>query len=231
VPGGADDKGLSALMNGKGEGGGHTHNFATVKVDAATQRQLDYQLAQVRLLIDKYPTVRDAEASGYHRSGPYSPGLGTHYTGPLGLNTDGDMDSEDLAHPTLIYDGLAPDSPLAGFMYQIYSLNTAKGPEGFAGPNDHWHYHTNVCIVFHPNGEIDAPLGADTTASKELCDKYGGSVIANTGYMLHVWVVPGYESPQGVFSNVNAKLTCSDGTYYVVPPEELGLKQNACKNV
>jgi hypothetical protein len=39
------------------------------------------------------------------------------------------------------------------------------------------------------------------------------------------------ESPQGVFSNVNAKLTCSDGTYYVVPPEELGLKQNACKNV
>jgi hypothetical protein len=230
LPAAGDDKGLSAVMNGQGEGGGHTHNIAAVPISARVKRQLDAQLAQTRLLIDKYPTVADAEAHGYHRSGPFAPGLGTHYTGPMGVNLDGKMSIEDLAHPTLIYDGYAPDSKLAGFMYQIFSLDTTKGPEGFAGPNDHWHYHTNVCIVVHPNGELDAPLGADTTASKALCDKYGGALIANTGYMLHVWVVPGYESPQGVFSNVNAKITCSDGTYYMVKPTELGSSKNACRN-
>jgi hypothetical protein len=225
-----DDKGLSAVMNGQGEGGGHTHNNTEVPISRRVKRQLDAQLAQVKLLIDKYPTVAVAEAHGYHRSGPYVPALGTHYTGPGSVNLDGTMSIEDLAHPTLIYDGYAPDSPLAGFMYQIFSTDTKHAPEGFAGPNDHWHYHTNVCIVVRPNGEIDAPLGADTTSTKALCDKYGGFVIPNTGYMLHVWVVPGYSSPQGVFSNLNSRMTCEDGTYYIVKPEELGTRLNACRD-
>ena len=81
-------------------------------------------------------------------------------------------------------------------------------------------------------GGIDAPLGADTTATPELCAKYpGGRLIANTGYMVHVWTVPGYESSQGTFSNVNPKITCPDGTYYVVTPEETGTRSNICKDV
>ena len=35
--------------------------------------------------------------------------------------------------------------------------------------------------------------------------------------MVHVWTVPGYESPQGVFSELNPKMTCPDGTYFTVP--------------
>jgi hypothetical protein len=228
-----DDKGLSKIMNGKGEGGGHTHNDTVVPVDAATQQLLDAQLAHTKPLIAKYPTVKDAEAAGYHRQGPFSPGLGAHYSGPgatkvsFGPTLEGDA----LDNPMLIFDGIDPDSKLAGFMYNIFSLDTQNPPEGFAGPNDHWHYHTDVCLVMRPDGGVDAPLGADASATKELCDKYNGRLIANTGYMAHVWPVPGYESPQGLFSNLNAKITCPNGTYYIVAQEEIGTRSNACKDV
>jgi hypothetical protein len=224
----ADDKGLSLVMNGQGEGGGHTHDVAEVKLDEATQKELDAQLAHTKPLIDNFPTVRDAEAAGYTRSGPFGPGVGAHYRKKGGgvPNPDGWMDPEDIADGMLIYDGVEPDSKLAGFMF--LSFGSDKAPEGFAGPNDQWHFHTNVCIVVRPDGTIDSPLGADTTATKDLCDKYGGAIIPNTGYMVHLWTVPGYESPQGLFSNANAKLTCEDGTYHHVPMEEIGLRTSTC---
>jgi hypothetical protein len=226
----ADDMGLSLLMNGQGEGGGHTHEVAEVQLDRSTQRELDAQLALTDTLTEKYPTVAAAVADGYYRQGPFSPGLGAHYAkrGARSLNPDGRMDPEDIAGATLIFDGIEPDSPLAGFMFNSFGAD--KAPEGFAGPNDLWHFHTNVCIVMTPEGNIDTPLGADTSASKELCDKYGGVLIANTGYMAHVWTVPGYESPQGVFSNVNAKITCDDGTYHVIEPEEIGHRTTTCRD-
>ncbi len=227
-----DDKGLSLLMNGQGEGGGHTHDTSLVALDPGTQQLLDDQLAQTRPLIDRYPTVAAAEAAGWHRAGPYSPGLGAHYVNnTVSRAPGGVLADDDLEHPTLIYDGIEPTAKLAGFMYQILSLDTQNPPEGFVGPNDHWHYHTNVCLTVRPDGGTDAPLGADQSATKELCDKYNGRLIPNTGYMVHVWTVPGYESPQGVFSNVNAKLTCPNGTYYTVPLEEIGTRTNVCRDV
>jgi hypothetical protein len=226
-----DDKGLSLVMNGQGEGGGHSHAVAEVDLDPATQAELDAQLAKTQELVAKYPTVADAEAAGFYRQGPFAPGLGTHYGGKnVSINKDGLMDDADLAAPTLIYDGIEPDSKLAGFMYLIYSLDTENPPEGFAGASDQWHFHTNVCIAPRPGGGLDAPLGADTTTTQEVCDKYGGTLIANTGYMVHVWTVPGYESSQGTFSNVNPKLACADGTYYTIPLEEIGSRTNVCRD-
>jgi hypothetical protein len=226
-----DDKGLSLLMNGQGEGGGHTHDNSEAPLDEATQRELDAQLAKTQEFVQKYPTVKDAEAAGYRRQGPFGPGLGAHYMKGASVSLASTMTDEALANPTLIYDGIDPDSQLAGFMYNIFSTDTQNPPEGFAGPNDHWHYHTNVCLVFRPDGGVDAPLGADTSAPKSLCDQYKGVLVANTGYMVHVWTVPGWESPQGVFSNVNASITCPNGTYYQVPLEEIGNRSNTCKDV
>lgn len=226
-----DDKGLSLLMNGQGEGGGHTHDTSVKALDADTQAKLDAQLAKTQKFVKLFPTVKDAEAAGYTRQGPYSPGLGTHYSNASGVSMGPTLSDEDLEHPTLIYDGVEPESKLAGFMYNIFSMDTQNPPEGFVGPNDHWHFHTNVCLVRRPGGGIDAPLGADTSAPKELCDKYGGAIIANTGYMVHVWTVPGYESPQGLFSNLNAKMTCPNGTYYTVAMEEIGTRKNVCRDV
>jgi hypothetical protein len=78
----------------------------------------------------------------------------------------------------------------------------------------------------------DPPLlGADASATQELCDQYGGRLIANTAYMVHVWPVPGYESDEGMFSNLNSKLTCPNGTYYTVPMDEIGHRTNVCADV
>ena len=95
-------------------------------------------------------------------------------------------------------------------------------PEGFAGGNDIWHYHTDVCIVSGKDGSIDTPFGADTTVSKAMCDGVHGSLDNRTPYMLHTWVVPGYDSPQGVFSHLDEAITCHDGTYHVIPLNNIG---------
>jgi hypothetical protein len=127
----------------------------------------------------------------------------------------------------LIYDGIEDDSRLAGFMYMAYQ---ADPPEGFVGDLDKWHFHTSTCIVFTPDG-IDTPFGADLTGiTEEMCQAEGGSLIEFTGYMVHVWTVPGYESPEGLFSDLNPKITCPDGTYYTIETREIGDADTTCLN-
>jgi len=219
-----DDKGLSALSNG------HHHVIGPeAPLDAATRAQLTHQIAATQQVAQQLPTVAAAEAAGYHRAGPYSPGLGAHYIRPSGegLNFDGVMDDADLGAPlAIIYDGTNPDSPIAGFMY--YSMSKDE-PQGFAGPNDHWHYHTNTCIKYNADASIDAPFGADSDVPADLCVQAGGQVLEQTQWMVHVWSVPGWESQQGLFGEVNPALSCPDGTYYQRPLEQWGTNPlNSC---
>jgi hypothetical protein len=220
-----NDKGLSKLVNG------HQHASGIVEIDNATQAQLSVQLAQTVKLVERYPNIAAAEAAGWRRAGPFSPGLGTHYT-RFSLNGAPDEVIQGVdgpMSPTLIFDGIEPDAPIAGFMYMSYA-GGGKEPQGWIGPNDHWHYHDNVCIAYK-NGRIEAPLGADDPdVTQEMCSKYGGRLIKNTGYMVHVWTVPGYESSRGVFSEVNPAITCPDGTYHRVGLEEVGFLTSTCKN-
>jgi hypothetical protein len=95
-------------------------------------------------------------------------------------------------------------------------MTGAKDPQGFAGPNDVWHVHHDICIKSGKNGVIDSPLGADHDATQEQCDAVGGNLLKQTQYLLHVWVVPGYESPEGVFSHLSSTVTCADGTYNTI---------------
>jgi hypothetical protein len=206
-----DDKGLSALHNG------HQHGTAPeVKLDPATQTALSQQLNQLSALVARYPNIAAAEAAGYRRAGPFSPGLGTHYGG-FGRSFPEDVVQgvDGPLTPMLVFDGTAPDSPIAGFMLLTYQGDVNNPPEGFVGPNDHWHYHTNTCIVYK-NGVIEAPLGADRDITLADCRAVGGQMINVTTNMVHVWTVPGYESPDGVFAEINPKITCPDGTYYTV---------------
>ena len=219
----ADDRGWSLLSNGHEHGGGDL-----VELDPATRARLDGELAVTGELTSRYPTVADAEAAGYRRVGPFTPGLGTHY-----LNTDtlhmvsGAVDREELLTPVLIYDGYAPDAPLAGFMYLSAGSRTA--PEGFAGPNDHWHYHENVCLITRADGGLDTPFGADETEVTEaMCTDLGGEWVPVVQNMLHVWTVPGYEHPDNVFGELNPLLTCPDGTYHRLAWKDSGSRQTLC---
>ncbi len=142
--------------------------------------------------------------------------------------TDGPMTDEQIQHPLAwIYGGTKPDSPVVGLFYQSFS----KDPAGFAGPNDVWHQHTNICIVMRPDGSTDAPLGADRGATKAECDAVGGRLITATGPLLHVWAVPGYEDSQGVYAHLNPAITCADGSYDVIPDiTKVGTSTTICKD-
>ena len=212
---GKDDLGLWKLTNG------HHHAMTNNALDPATQAEHDRQIAITREVAAQYPTVASAEAAGYRKAGPYSPGLGSHYTKTGGneLNADGIVDDEDLRHPlSIIYDGNEPDSPVAGFMY--YSISSVE-PAGFAGSNDTWHTHSNVCIKPMPDGSVDSPFGADLPIDESLCQEVGGILLDSTQWMVHVWTVPGYDNVKGgVFAEVNPALACSDGTYSRLDPTE-----------
>lgn len=236
--GAEDDLGFAALQNG--QMGDHEHaegeaagagegSPAPAELAPEEAGELAGQLARTASLVGKYPTIAEAREAGYRQAGPFSPGLGTHYsrfsegTG----NPDGVMDPADIAEPILIFDGLDDDARLAGFMYMAYQETE---PEGFAGPLDRWHYHTSVCMVQTPDG-IETPFGADLTGvTEEMCNDVGGTLLEFTGYMVHVWTVPGYESDLGTFSDLNPRLTCPDGTYHAVPVSQAAGRDSLCEN-
>jgi hypothetical protein len=220
-----DDRGFSKLDNG------HQAEAPTffAPMDPATRQLLQHQLELAREVAMKYPTVQSAIDAGYSRAGPFSPGLGAHYFNWSQITQDlmpnGQMTDFAILHPaSLIYDGTKPDSRIAGLMY--YSAS-AHIPEGFAGENDVWHYHTNVCIVTH-GGTIDTPYGADATVTPAMCKAVGGYLEPKTQWMLHAWVVPGYDSPEGIFSHDNEAITCLDGTYHTIPLNHIGDRASVC---
>jgi hypothetical protein len=220
-----DDRGFSKLENGAQ----HTHGF-TQAVSPQDRVTLARQLELARQVSLQYPTVADAERAGLHRAGPFSPGLGAHYIsyGNALSNTTGVMTDENIRRPLAwIYDGTKPDSHIAGLFY----MTGVSKPQGFAGSNDTWHVHHNVCIKTGANGVIDAPLGADHDATAAQCDAVGGNLLQQTQNLVHVWAVPGYESPEGVFSHLSSAITCADGTYSTIADvTKIGSATTICKD-
>ncbi len=151
---------------------------------------LKQQMVQARTVVTRYPTVKDAEAGGYSMSTVYVPCIGAHYT-----NT-GLAGSFNPSTPSeLLYDGTSPDAKLVGLSYLVYHPNGA--PDGFAGTNDHWHQHNANGGLCLRGGLV---VGAEST-SEQQCRALGGRKTLLTDiWMLHAWVVPGFECSWGVFS-------------------------------
>ena len=193
---------------------GHVHNADEVSelqpdkpLDQTTRQTLAYQLTLARTLATKYPTVADATGAGYILAGGFSPGTGAHYiTMRGGMSGPGAVDP--LRPMSLIYDGTTPGSRIVGLMYYSFSR---QQPEGFAGPNDHWHRHAAICVKYTARG-IEVPLPADADVTQQQCSAVGGKYMRTTAWMVHAWVVPGWESPKGVFSHDNPDVVCADGT-------------------
>src|SRR5262245_464799 len=158
----------------------HTHGPVTQTPPSAEERHvLAQELVEARDVAMRYPTVADAEAAGYRRAGPFSPGAGAHYVkmDGTGTNTDGKIDFE---HPlAYLYDGTSETSEVVGVMY--YSL-AKDAPEGFAGQNDVWHQHSGACLVHNADGTVDSPLAVDQDTTKSMCDQVGGEWMNTTGW-------------------------------------------------
>jgi hypothetical protein len=218
-----DDGGFSLVMNG------HQHAAPPEPLTVEQTVALTQQLAATQNLIVQYPTVADAELGGYSRYGPFGPAVGVHYGKGADTIVGPVIDDTNAAKPMLIYDGTDPTSRLAGFMYIYPSVDQV--PEGFAGAKDVWHNHIKVCLVVRPDGRVDAPPGADVeNVDPALCASLGGQILENSGYMLHVWNVPGYENPLGMFNATHPALTCADNTYTMKPMEDIGFSLSACSD-
>jgi len=170
----------------------HAHRgpVPQVPLDEPTRVALAQQQIQARGVASAFPTVAAAEAAGYRMSTPYVPCIGAHYT-----NFRRVLAFDPAAPSELLFDGTAPTSRLVGLSYLVYHPGGA--PEGFAGPNDRWHQHNangGLCIAGTVviGSESSTPVGCAALGGRktELVDVW----------MLHDWVVPGWECSWGTFA-------------------------------
>lgn len=182
--------------------GDHGHRGAVPQtpLTEAERILLAEQQVQARAVADQFPTVADAEAGGYRQSTSFLPCIGAHYTNfALARAFDPARPSE------LLFDGTTPDAKIIGLSYLVY--NPGGPPEGFAGPNDVWHTHSRnggLCIKGIVIGDEDM--------SKEQCESLGGRKVGlKDVYMVHDWVVPGWECSWGVFAGECPELGGKEG--------------------
>ncbi len=172
---------------------GHNHRGPLLQ-QALTRDQafaLSAEQSVARAVTLKYPTVATALAAGYMKSTPYVPCIGAHYT-----NTGLVARFDPAAPSELLYDGTTPDAKIVGLSYLVFHKGGA--PEGFAGPNDVWHQHTfngGLCI----NG-AGVVVGAENTTPEQCTARGGHKVPLKDIWMVHDWVVPGFECSWGVFA-------------------------------
>jgi hypothetical protein len=182
-----------------------------VPLGATDQAILSSQLSESLQAAERFPTVASAKAAHMILAGGMAPGVGAHYqeiNADLfkGINPDGTVNP--LYPASWIYASVAPNAPVVGVMYEAFGQTA---PSGFIGPNDHWHRHSNVCVQFGP-GKIGVPFAADQDVTPQECADVHGQFMQKTVWMVHAWVVPGWESPQGVFSHDNLHVYCPGNT-------------------
>jgi len=197
---------------------GHTHpdDFTPYRpMDAATAKLLGEQLVRVREVTTAFPTVADARAAGFHLTGSFMPGQGAHFFPPRSLS----LGSTPFDHPIAwLYAGTDPSSPVVGVMY---------GRIDFAGANERFHYHDDVCVgPVQPDGDAKT-ISESEGMSAARCTALGGQYIAHAGPLMHVWAVPGWESPVGVFSHDNPLVVCTDGQQ----PADVTQSKGGCRGL
>lgn len=163
--------------------------------------QFKSQLDEVRQVALKFGNVEDAKKAGYVNTTNDVPYMGEHY-----LNYDIlKKGIFDPSRPTgLLYSKIGPNGAeqLVGVWFLmipgINGITRDVEPAGFAGNLDMWHAHVGLCLV----GTASASQGE----TKESCAAKGGAFTADLRWMIHVWVAPGNDNPDGVLTYLNPDL-------------------------
>lgn len=177
-----------------------------VEFGGSERARLGEQLETARTVALRYPTYADALDAGYVPTTPYAPGTGSH----LGKPSDTQLPGAelDVRRPqSYLYDGTDPDSRVVGLMY--VQIGGSEAPEGFAGPLDRWDPFRGQCLAADT---MDPLFPGASSVSEAQCSAAGGDYLDITVWTQHVWVVPGWEAPGGVFAHFNDDLVCADGT-------------------
>jgi len=175
--------------------------FPADTVSAADLPLLKQQIEQVHQVALEFPTIDAAKAAGYVNTTSDVPFMGEHY-----LNYDLVKKGVfDPAHPQgLLFSKIGPNGAeqLVGVWFLllpgINGVTRDAEPAGFASNLDLWHAHSGLCLV--------ALSGASEGETKESCTAKGGSYTADLRWMMHVWVAPNQENPDGVFAYLNNDL-------------------------
>jgi hypothetical protein len=188
-----EQAGVTNAGNSANGGHGHRGPVPWEPMDAATRHELAGQLAQAAAVARQFPTGADAVAAGYEPASIYVPCISSHY-----LWTDADTSVFDPSHPNiLLFSGPEPDAELVGLSYTLVSETE---PEGFAGPNDVWHAHTQLCM------RPGFVLGTEDSTEEE-CEARGGQLVnTSTTWMTHLWNVPQWENRWGLFASEHPDL-------------------------
>jgi len=210
---------LTQGSNGESNGGHHDHGkqptftqiesmsqsdlmplFPENTMSAADFLVFKQQVEQVRQVALKFPTPADAIAAGYVRTTSDVPYMGEHY-----LNYDivrkGSFDPE---HPSgLLFSKIdSGEEKLVGVWFLLLpglnGVTRDAEPTGFAGNLDLWHAHTGLCLVGFK--------GASEGETQQSCAAKGGNFTADLRWMMHVWVAPAQDNPDGVFAYLNGDL-------------------------
>ena len=194
APSGLAATGHSAAPDDNGGHGGHVGPAPWVAMtDRSDCAALAGELDRARATAMRYPTVADAVAAGYQQTTTFVPGIAAHYM-KFDL-VDGTFDIEQPE--MLLYDGNAAGAHVVGLSYYLLHAGDAEPTQGFTGPNDHFHRHVGLCMR-------DNLVIGDSTTTVESCAAMGGTkATGGNGWMNHVWVVPGCESPWGTFSGAS----------------------------
>lgn len=172
--------------------------FPDGTVTAADLPALRDELEEVRAFAEKHPTPEAARAAGYRPTTSDVPGMGEHW-----LNSEYVADGEfDPSKPEgLLFSNVGPDGErvLVGVWFLLLpgtgDITRDAQPDGFAGDLDLWHAHTGLCLV--------GLEGASENETRESCEAKGGNFTADLRWMLHAWVAPDYDNPDGVFAYLN----------------------------
>lgn len=194
--------GAAAAPEDTGGHGGHIgpHPWEAL-VDTETCELLASELATAQDVALRHPTAQDAMDAGWVKVTPYLPGIAAHYMN-FGY-VDGRFSIEEPE--MILYDGEGPDAHVVGLSYYVVLEGEAEPTQGFTGNSDHFHRHVGLCVA----GTL---VVGDSTTTDEQCAALGGTKQGGSdGWMNHVWVVPGCESPWGVFSGANPILDARVG--------------------
>lgn len=182
----------AAAPSDNGGHGGHAGPQPwTAMVDQKQCDTLDAELSLARSTALKYPTAADAMAAGWERVTFYVPGIAAHYMKFGVVDGKFQIDQPEM----ILYDGNTPEARVVGLSYYMIQPGQVEPSQGFTGANDHSHRHVGLC------NKAGVGVIGDSTLTAEECAAIGGiKSDGSKGWMSHAWVVPGCESPWGVFS-------------------------------
>lgn len=192
----------SAASGDTGHGGHIGPQPWTAMTDPAECAQLGKELDLATATAMKYPTAQDAMDAGWRRVTMYVPGIAAHYMNFSLVDGKFAVDEPEM----ILYDGNEPDAHVVGLSYYILQDGSAAPTQGFTGANDQSHRHVGLC---QGRGGV---IGDSTLTAEECAARGGVKADGSRGWMSHAWVVPGCESPWGVFSAASPLLDGQLGT-------------------